>query len=143
MLAEEFLQMQSDRLALRLDGHQWLVAILGAEVLHGVDVEAVSLPILAPFRGIDRPGEVRLLPGHMLAHLAAFADLGAADLGDHVGDSASGYALGIAGLQGAAAPAPFRAVSQRLDVPADFLQGQGPRLLWPRRGERGLAPAHP
>ena len=45
--------------------------------------------------------------------------------------------------QGAAAPAPFRAVSQRLDVPADFLQGQGPRLLWPRRGERGLSPAHP
>jgi len=143
VLSEKFFQMQSNRFTLGLDGHEGFVAVLGAEVLDRVDVEPLAFLVLAPFRAIDRPGEVRLLPGHVLTDLAAFADLAAAHLGDHVSDGAARDALLVAGLEGADALAPLGAVAQGLDLQPDLFQGQGPRLLWPRRGERGFAPAHP
>ena len=87
-------------------------------------------------RGRDGQGEVRLLPRHPLAHVAAFADLAAADLGDHVGHGAAGDALGVASLEGAEAPGPPGPMAQGLDLAPDLLQGQRPRLLRPRRGER-------
>ena len=121
---------------LDLDGHERLVAVLGAEVLDHVDVEAVApCPSFAPFRSVDGPGKVRLLQVTRLLHLPALADLARADLGDHFGHRAAGDALGIAGLEEAQLPwlrfLPWRRASMS---PAYLLQGQGSRLLWSPEG---------
>ena len=135
--------MPGDRLALALHGDHRGEAVPGAEVLHRVDVEPLALLVLSPFRSVDGPGQVWLLPRYPFARLAAGKVALGALLQGELGEAPPGDDRLVSRLEGADAAAAFPTVPQGFDFEADLFQRQGPGLLRPRRGERRLPSAHP
>ena len=127
--AEEVGQMRGDRLTLAVDGHERREAVPRAEVLDRMDVKPLALLIPAPFRRIDRPRQVRLLPRHVLAHLPAGEVAPGAFLGGQFRDAAPGDDGLVPRLQGAQAPAAPAAVPEGGYFLADLVEWQGSRFL--------------